>query len=303
MLAEERRSKIQEILVQKSTVTIPELVDRFGTSEMTIRRDLDELEARGVCQRIHGGAMSLRMIDRNVPYPPFSLRERAQVYEKIAIARAASSLINPGDLIAIDSGTTAAYLGHALRCCNPITVLTNSLRVMAQLYDVTSMALISPGGTLSVEGMSAGGGDLGFMGPVAVANLRNFRPNKAFIGTSGFSVDDGVFNYGIFQAEIKRTLIEISEQVILLADYSKFGQAAGMFVTKMDRFDIVITDINAPEADIKKLRTRGVEVIQVEPAHELIDLRPVLISPMGPLFNPDLQPSNQEDRNIQSSQS
>ena len=117
---------------------------------------------------------------RTSVYPPFALREQAQAAEKIAIAHAAAAMVKPGDTIAIDSGTTAAYLAHVLRDYNAITVISNSLQVLAQLYDVTGIHLISPGGTLSLEGMNAGGGDLSFVGPVANTTLCSFRPEPGF---------------------------------------------------------------------------------------------------------------------------
>jgi DeoR/GlpR family transcriptional regulator of sugar metabolism len=287
MLAEERRSKIQEILTNKNSVSIAELVEQFGTSEMTIRRDLDELEARGVCQRIHGGAMSLRVMEyRSNVYPPYALREQAQAAEKIAIAQAAAAMVKPGDTIAIDSGTTAAYLAHVLRDYNAITVISNSLQVLAQLYDVTGIHLVSPGGTLSLEGMNAGGGDLSFVGPVANTTLCSFRPNLAFISASGVSITDGLSNVGLFQAEIKRTLIDISEQVVLISDHTKFGQASGVIVASLERIDCVITDRQAPAEDINKLRLMGISVTQVDAAQESIALRQAFIPGMASMNNP-----------------
>jgi DeoR family transcriptional regulator, fructose operon transcriptional repressor len=271
MLAEERRAKIRELLSHKSTITISELVMAFGTSEMTIRRDLDELEARGVCQRIYGGAMSLRVMEYpNSVYPTFASREQAQSREKTAIAQAGVSLVQPGDTIAIDSGTTAAYLAHALRTSSSITVISNSLGVLSQLYDIPSINLVSPGGTLSLENMNSGGGDLSFVGPITNTTLRSFRPNKAFLGTSGITIKDGISNLGLFQAEIKRTLIDISEEVILITDHTKFGMASGFLVAGIQRFHKVITDILAPPKDVEMLRALGVEVILVEPAHDPI---------------------------------
>lgn len=282
MLAEERRSKIQEMLARQSSVTIAELVETFGTSEMTIRRDLDELEARGVCQRIYGGALSLRIHEYptvgNNSYPPYALREQSCAPEKIAIARRAAALVRPGDTILIDSGTTAAHLAYALRGVSPITVISNSISVLAQLYDVTSISLISPGGTLSLEGSMAPGGDMSFVGPVTAAALRGFRADKAFIGTSGLNVTDGISNVGLFQAEIKRIMIEIAEEVILITDHSKFGRVSGFIVAGLERFHKIITDIRAPASDVERLRALGIEVILVEPVQETVSLRPALFT-------------------------
>ncbi len=282
MLPEERRSKIQQQLAQQTTVTIAGLAEALGASEMTIRRDLAELEARGVCQRIHGGAISLRVQQYRVSaYPPYGDRERRQMHEKTAIGRAAASLVQPGEVIAIDSGTTAAYFAQALRSIYPLTVITNSLRVLDQLHDVPQIALICPGGALSLEDRSQASGDLSFVGPLAVAALRNFRPARAFITTSGLTVADGITNAALFQAEIKRTLIEIAEEAILLADHTKFGQATGFLVTGVKAFRRMITDVAAPAQDVAALRSQGIEVITVEPAPDAQPLRPSVLTLSG----------------------
>lgn len=282
MLSEERRSRIEELLAQQPTVVISELAELFGTSEMTIRRDLDELESRGICQRIHGGAMSLRIQYHNVVYPLFSAREQAQALEKAAIGRAAAELVQWGETIAVDSGTTAANMAYALRDHSPLTVITNSMRVMDQLYDVTNITVISPGGTLSVEGISPGGGDLAFVGPLTASTLRSFRPSKAFISTSGLTISDGIFNASLPQAEVKRILIEIAEQVILITDHSKFGQASGFIFASVDAVHTVITDVAVPQQDVKRLRSMGIRVVLVEPAAEAMPLRSAIM-PGGPL--------------------
>lgn len=278
MIPEERRVKIQQRLAQQTTVTIAELADEFGVSEMSIRRDLDELEARGICQRIHGGAISLRVQEYRGPtYPSYGQREQQQAREKTAIARAAAALVQPAEVIAIDSGTTAAYLAQALRNVYPLTVITNSVRVLDQLHDVTAIALICPGGALSLEDRSLGSGDLSFVGPLTVAALRNFRPSKAFISTSGLTVANGITNAALLQAEIKRTLIEIAEEAILITDHTKFGRASGFLVAEMSAFRKVITDSAAPPEDVEALRRQGIEVILVEPAAEVQPLRPSVI--------------------------
>jgi DeoR/GlpR family transcriptional regulator of sugar metabolism len=279
MLPEDRRSRIQDLLSQKSSVTISELAELFGISEMTVRRDLDELEARGVCQRIHGGATSLRVQEyRSPPYPSYPQREQCQVREKIAIGQAAAALVRPGDVIAVDSGTTAAYLAQALRAIYPLTVITNSIRVLDQLHDIIQIALIAPGGTLLLEERTVPSGDLAFVGPIAVQTLRSFRPSKAFISAAGITVADGISNAGLFQGEIKRTLIEIADEAILVSDHSKFGRVAGFLVAPVTAFARVITDTAAPAPDVASLRALGIEVIRVEPAPEAVSLRPSIIT-------------------------
>jgi DeoR/GlpR family transcriptional regulator of sugar metabolism len=271
MLTEERRTKIQELMRQKNTVSICELAGLFGTSEMTARRDLDELQQRGVCERIHGGARRVRPPEpRNAIYPSFWQREHCQAREKEAIGRAAAALVAPGDVIVVDTGTTAACLAQALLNAEPITLITNSLRVIDLLQDASQVTLICPGGTLFLEDRHTSGGDLAFVGALAVSTLRGLRAKKAFISTSGFTIADGAFNASQFQAEIKRVLIDIAEEAILIVDHTKFGRVDGFLVASARAFSKVITDTLAPAADVAALRALGIQVIQVEPAENAV---------------------------------
>jgi DeoR/GlpR family transcriptional regulator of sugar metabolism len=234
---------------------------------MTIRRDLDELAERGICQRIHGGAMRLRVVENSsTSYPTYLMREQAQAAEKIAIARAAAALVQPGDTIAIDGGTTAAYLARALRSVEGITVISNSLNILQELSDLPSIVCISPGGMVVIEDVRVAGGEWTFAGPVAVTGLRSFRPRLAFLGSSGITLAHGTSDMRPYQVEIKRTLMDISEQAILIADYTKFGRARGMIVAPATAFHRIITDSGSPVADVVALRQLGIDVTVVEPA-------------------------------------
>lgn len=265
MLAEERRSRILELLAQKPVVTLVELAAVFETSEMTIRRDLDVLAERGACQRIRGGAMALRRPEnRNYAYPSYFSREQVQAGEKRAIAHAAASMIHPGDTVALDSGTTMTMLADAARNLEGITVISNSLQVLDRLRNAPAVVAVSPGGILAVEDM--GMGEVSFAGPMTVSALRSFRPRRAFISASGVELRSGIFNAGLFQAEIKRTLIEIAAESILVVDSSKFGRANGVLVTTLDRFSCVITDSGATEEVLTALRRAVRDVLVVEPA-------------------------------------
>ena len=248
---------------------------------MTIRRDLMELEARGVCQRIYGGAVAVHapearnsVLSLDSTYPTFQQREHAQVREKIAIGRAAAALVSAADVIAVDSGTTAAYLARELRNSGRITVITNSLRVIDQLKDNPQVTLVCPGGILPGPDRDVLGGDLAFVGPIAVSTLRTLHARKAFITTSGLTVSSGISNASPFQAEIKRTLIEIADEAILIADHTKFGQAHAFLVAPPRSFSRIITDDAAPAEDVEALRAMGVEVVQVTPGEDAEELHP-----------------------------
>jgi DeoR family fructose operon transcriptional repressor len=266
VLPEERRVRLQQMLVETNAVVISEVAKLFGTSEMTIRRDLDDLEKRGVCQRTHGGAISLRFLRyEDTRYGQYLERTRVQITEKAAIGRAAAKLVQPGELIAIDSGSTAAYLALALRNHTDLTVLTNSYRVADQLYGAEGVTVISPGGTVSIEGNPYEGGETAVIGPVTTASLRAFRPCKAFISASAVSVPDGISNLGLHQAEIKRILIEIAEEAILIVDHTKFGRPRGIIAAEIGAFQTVITDTGISQTQIDELIARKIDVIAVEP--------------------------------------
>lgn len=270
MLSEERRSRIVELLGQKPVVTLSELSALFETSEMTIRRDLDALAERGACQRIRGGAMSLHRPDnRSFAYPSYFSREQVQAREKRAIAQAAAALIQPGDTIALDSGTTMTMLAEAARTLEGITVISNSLQVLERLRNAQGVVAISPGGILAVEDM--GLGEVSFAGPMTVSALRAFRPRRAFVSASGVEIETGIFNAGLFQAEIKRTLMEIAAEAVLVVDSSKFGRANGVLVAPLNGFRTVITDTGVSGEVVEALKGLGIAVIVVEPATDAAD--------------------------------
>jgi DeoR family transcriptional regulator of aga operon len=264
MLAEERRSRIQDLIVQKSVVTLAELAALFGTSEMTVRRDLDALAARGACHRIRGGAMSLHPPDnRSFAYPSYFSRAQAQAREKRGIAQAALAFIQAGDTIALDSGTTMTMLAEVVRGVEGLTVISNSLQVLERLRNAPGVVAISPGGILAIEDMGAG--EVSFAGPMTVSALRAFRPRRSFISASGVVLNEGIFNAGLFQAEIKRTLIEIAGESVLVTDSSKFGRANGVLVAPLTCFRTVITDTGAPQDVVAALHQSGLRVVLAEP--------------------------------------
>ncbi len=264
MLAEERRSRIQDLLVQKSVVTLAELAVLFATSEMTIRRDLDALAARGACHRVRGGAMSMRPPEnRTFAYPSYFSRVQVQAREKRGIAQAALAFIQAGDTIALDSGTTITMLAEAVRGTENLTVISNSHQVLERLCNAPGVVAISPGGILAIE--DKGAGEVSFAGPMTVSALRAFRPRRSFISASGVDPEAGIFNAGLFQAEIKRTLIEIAGESILLIDSTKFGRANGVLVAPLTRFRTIITDTRAPQDVVAALRQSGLRVVLAEP--------------------------------------
>jgi DeoR family fructose operon transcriptional repressor len=266
MIAAERLERIAEVVRQNGVVSIADLSDRLGVSEATVRRDLTKLEQQGLLRRTYGGAVSLRMSSLDAP---FAVREQHYVAEKRAIALAAAQLVSNGETIVLDAGTTMAELARALRDHRDLTVITNSERVMNELYDCSGVTVFVIGGELrALSGLPAKG-DLCMVGPVAEETLRRFRPSKAFLGTAGITVADGMSNTNLPQTRIKQLIAEISEEVILLTDYTKFGHVSYSIVAPIDVLDRVITDSGIQARDREALEERGIEVLVVGPPSEV----------------------------------
>jgi len=268
MIRAERLQRIQDQLRTEHFVSISDLSALFDVSEMTVRRDLIRLEKMGLCRRTRGGAVSLHgVLARDTHY---SERELLNVAEKIAIGRAAAELVPDGDTIAIDAGTTTAQLAAALKNRRDITVITNSLRVLDQLCDEPGIKLISTGGIVSPSGSGKlGHGDHFLVGPLAEAGMRRFRPNKAFMGTTGCTLTDGLSNSVLEQSQIKRLMIDMSAEVILLADHTKFGRVASSIVGPVTLVNRIITDTGIVPRIREALERQGIEVLTVEPATDV----------------------------------
>jgi len=268
MIAAERLEFIGERLRRERVASTAGLSRMLGVSEMTIRRDLKRLEELGLCRRTRGGAVMVR--STLVRETHYSHRELLHVAEKVAIGRAAQRTIEEGETIFIDAGTTTAQLAAALRERHNITIVTNSLHVLAQLCDSPGITLLATGGNVSPAMNGAlGHGDRLLVGPLAEATIRRFRPSKAFMGTTGIAISDGLSTELLEQAVLNRLVMQMSAKVILLADHTKFGRVASSIVGPVTLLDRVITDTGLSSAMRSALQDLGIEVITVEPALDI----------------------------------
>ncbi len=267
MFGAARLEGIASLLRQRRTVSISELTEMFAASEATIRRDLTKLEKRGLLKRTYGGAISLYSSNLDAPT---SVRELHRVPEKRAIALAATEMVSDGETIVLDAGTTTAQLARILRNRRKLTVITTPGQVMNELDDCDGVTVIVTGGVLFPLGDLQEQGDLIMTGPVAEAALRRFRPSKAFLGTAGVTLSEGMTNTDLPQAQIKQLMIEIADEVILLTDCTKFGHVSYSIVAPVDVLDTVITDECIEPEDRSGLEERGIDVIVVEPVTETV---------------------------------
>jgi len=246
----ERRTQIADLIAQQRTVSNAELMERFGISIETVRRDLDYLEQQGVLRKVYGGAVVNISLNSE---PEYASRARTNFREKNAIAREAVKLIRPGDTVYLGVGTTVQSMVQYMKNLGPITVFTNAMRTAVELSEIPGCTVILPGGQVRAQ-------ELTLSGFPAEDNLRHFNVDKAFIGIGGIT-EDGITDFHIGEAQLHRQLVLNARQAIALADSSKLGLRAMNNVCTLDQIGLVITDSNASKQSVKALQAAGTKVI------------------------------------------
>lgn len=249
MLVAERHQKIVEIVNERTSIRVTELSDLFSVTEETIRRDLEKLEKERKLQRSHGGAISIQEEEAEIH---FSERVITNVQEKKAIAYEAAKRVIEGDRIILDASTTAWYMAKALPNM-PLTVITNSMKVIMELSKKEKMTVISTGGQLLPKSLS-------YVGPLAERSLDLYHVNKTFLSCKGVHLEAGLSDSNEQQALLKKKMIEQSDQVILMVDSSKFGKRAFSMIVPPGEVGEVITDEGIDPSAKKTLDERKVRV-------------------------------------------
>lgn len=253
MFPSQRKQKIMTILAETPAVKVTELSELFQVSEVTIRRDLQELEEAGLLKRTHGGAVNITTASFEAALIE---KEEEHLEEKRTIARAALDLISEGDTILLDAGSTTLQLARLLKTSKKqkLTVVTNALNIAWELSFDENIDLILTGGHLRHRTLSA-------VGPVAENTLQGLYVDKVFIATNSLDVERGLSTPNLYEAQTKQRMVKAGREVILLADHSKFGRISLGFVCPMTAIHRLITDAGAPPVDLSRLREQGVEVI------------------------------------------
>ncbi len=252
MLAAERYEKIVDLVNERGSIRVSELSEICQVTEETIRRDLDRLEEAGRLRRSHGGAVSVKDEQPEIPY--FE-REVTYAEEKKRIAEEAVQVIQPHDRILLDASSTAWYMASYLPDI-PLTVLTNSIKVATELSSKEKIEVISSGGILAPRSLS-------FVGPLAERSLDVYHVDKAFLSCKGVHLERGISESNELQARVKQKMIDISNKVYLLADSSKFGVQAFIHVSGLHTIDTIITDRKAPGDMLGSLQEQGIQVMKV----------------------------------------
>ncbi len=254
MLTEERRNRIVRLLQEENSVQVEKLAASFDVSLATIRRDLTVLEKAGYLRRVYGGAISLKKPISSTD--AFKIRSLECQAEKAAIGRLAASLIQPGDTIVLDVGTTTLEVARAIKHCSNITVLTNSLPILNELVD-SSLNVYSLSGRMRKSEFS-------FVGNLVSNTVQSFHISKVFIGCGGYSLEFGLTEHIYDSAQNRNFFIEQSDEAILVTDSRKFGNNAAVLVENSSMVKTIVTDSHLSEEWRRKISAKGINLLIAE---------------------------------------
>ncbi|WP_165252559.1 DeoR/GlpR family DNA-binding transcription regulator [Paludisphaera soli] len=250
MLPETRRRRLRELITKQGYATLDELVKALNVSESTVRRDLETLDLTGAVKRTHGGAVYSGEVRA---LPAFDERTHTAMAEKRAIGEATAALIEDGDTVLLDGGTTTLEVARALLAREiHVQVVTNSLPI-AQLVAASHQTdLILIGGYVYPRTGVA-------LGPLAIAMMQGIRVRKAILGAGGIMAD-GVYNSNLLLVETERQMMACGQEVVIAADWTKFGRLALARLCGLDEVTRLVCDDRTPEAQRAMLEAAGVIV-------------------------------------------
>ncbi|NPV54995.1 MAG: DeoR/GlpR transcriptional regulator [Firmicutes bacterium] len=251
LLAEERLERIIVEAKRHRVIKITDLRDVLGVTARTIRRDLEELERRGILKRTHGGAVWVGDPAHDLT---FAVRASTCREEKARIGAVVSNMVKPGEAIIIDAGSTMVEVARNIPDLAGLTVTTNSLSVAAELVGKRSVTTIMSGGVLRETTLS-------LVGHKAEETFKQINADKAFIGASGITIEHGFTNSNPFEAEVKRAMIQAAREVIVVADHTKLGKVNLASFAALADVDLLITGVEADEITVKYLQNNGLKVM------------------------------------------
>lgn len=249
---EERRQEILKQVDQAGRVSVGELSQQLGVSEVTIRTDLQALAERNLIIRTHGGAIPTSgMYDLAL-----ALRRQRQVQEKSRIGQAGAALVLDGDAVFLDSSSTALAIVQHLKNHRHLTIITNSLTIAQEMQDAPGVRVVMSGGVLQRETASLVGTD-------GLEMLRKFNIQIGFFGAHGLNLPEGLTDVSADEAEVKRALVEMCRQTIAVLDATKWGRVGLASFARPEQLRTVITNADAPADLVESVRAAGIEVVLV----------------------------------------
>ncbi|MCK8486450.1 DeoR/GlpR family DNA-binding transcription regulator [Paenibacillus sp. MBLB2552] len=253
MLAADRKRRIVEYVRQYRTATVAMLAAEFNVHSATIRRDLAEIEQEGALRRTHGGVI---MEQWTHDEPSFQERRNQHLEEKIRIGRHAASLVEDGENIIIDSGTTTLHIATHLVNRSNVTVITNDMNVAVELRDASGVKVILTGGELYPSSYMLNGM---FTDHV----LQSLHVEKAFIGTPALHPQHGLMHPEALLVPAKQGMIKAAGEIVVVCDHTKIGKLSLHTVAPNSSIHTLITGNAATDFDVKPFQERGITVHQV----------------------------------------
>jgi DeoR/GlpR family transcriptional regulator of sugar metabolism len=257
MLARQRQDAILDQVTREGGARVAELVERFGVSDMTVRRDIQVLAQRGLVARVHGGAAAVSE-HFTADEPEFKVKSALQPAEKRAIAAAAAGLVEPGNSVALSAGSTTYAVAQALCDVPRLTVITNSLPVADMLHSQAppDVTVILIGGVRTRSDA--------LVGPVALAVLRDLHVDWLFLGVHGMDLRSGLTSPNMSEAETDRAMIASAHRLVVVADHSKWNVVGLAAIAPISEVDILVTDDKLPEPARRALEAQVGRLIVVD---------------------------------------
>jgi DeoR family transcriptional regulator of aga operon len=253
MLLEERRQYIMGLAQREGRVLVEELSASLGISRITIRKDLDYLQGRGVLQRTHGGA--LLPGNGALADPSLQEKEGRHSQEKVRIAAAATDLVQEGQCLLLDSGTTTTAIARALKRFSRLTIITNAVNIAGEL-SATDFDVLLTGGSLRKNSFS-------LVGPIAEDMLHDMHADILFLGVDGFDLEVGLTTPNVMESRVNRAMVKASSLVVAVCDSTKFNRRSLSKIVDATAIHHVITDSNLPPETARALRAVGINLTLV----------------------------------------
>ncbi len=256
LFREERLRMIMEMLFTNKSVTVAQLSKEFDKSAGMIRLDLAELESRGLISRTHGGAILVNdstddlFLEKNI----LQLRVESKKEEKTRIGKAVAELIHDGDSILIDGGTTTYFVAKELHKKRNLKIITTSMLLFPILWDIPDATIYLTGGVVHREFEDT-------YGDITLETIKRFKPEYTIMGVDGVSIANGFTTTDPSMAMVKRQMVAVSKNLIIVADSSKFGKVCLLSIADMQQTSVIVTDNNLPVEEAKAIRKLGPEVI------------------------------------------
>lgn len=251
MLPNQRREKILELLKEDGSAKVIELAKIFKVTEVTVRQDLEKLEKEGLINREHGGAF-LKSVEDYVRN--FALMNQDNMDRKQLIGKKAAELVESGDTIILDSGSTTTEIAKHLAGRKNLTVITNALNIALLLGAEPGIEVIVTGGEFKPPTLS-------LTGQKAAAFFEGIHVDKLFLATAGISLRSGLTYPSLSDIIVKKAMIDVAEKVYLVADSSKIGKNAFASLGALSLIDYIITDASINQTDAQILRDHEIEFI------------------------------------------